>query len=117
MLEQSDNLNYCFWLCCYFRSILVPRNCSFKSLLYISQKIYINNNWIIGLLHKLFEMLHLLFVLLLHPKQVNQHLDYQALLVLLILQMLYILSIMKDQFLFQANPWQIKRSPKITQTF
>ena len=29
MLDQSDNLNYCFWLCFYFRSIFVSRNCCF----------------------------------------------------------------------------------------
>ena len=23
MLDQSDNLNHVFWLCCYFRSIFV----------------------------------------------------------------------------------------------
>ena len=39
-----------FWLCCYFRSMFVPRNSSFKSLLYIFWKFDIiidrqSNNW------------------------------------------------------------------------
>ena len=37
-MDKSDNLIYCFWLCCYIRSGFIPRNCSFKSLLYISWK-------------------------------------------------------------------------------
>ena len=38
MLDQADNLNYFFRLRCYFISIFVSRNCSFKSLLYIFWK-------------------------------------------------------------------------------
>ena len=39
MLDQSDNLNYCFlFLGCYFSSIFVLGNCSFKTLFYIFKK-------------------------------------------------------------------------------
>ena len=41
MLDQADNLNYFFRLRCYFISIFVSRNCSFKSLLYIFWKFII----------------------------------------------------------------------------
>ena len=38
MSEQSDNLNFCFFFCSYFRSVFVPRSCFFEPLFCIFYK-------------------------------------------------------------------------------
>ena len=126
MLDQSDNLKFVFRLCCYFRSILAPRNCSFKFLLYIFVKI-----WCYHLIHKVETGTERLALFIWNVASVvflasvtwtsglafglPAILGATAISVIILFQLFF--WQWEINFYFTVNQFQIKKSPKITQIF
>ena len=106
MLDQSDNLDYCYLiLCCYFKSIIVQEigvlNPCFIFSKSLIDKVRQDNNW-----DKNYHLIHIWISIWISCSKCSLYFRYYI-----------IFCPSQVKFYFTVNQWKIKRSPKINIVF